>query len=287
MITFWTDVFQHGFLQYALLAGILASVSCGCVGTFVVVRRSTYVAGALAHCVLGGMGAARYAQRVHGMEWLTPLLGAAVAAVGAALLISWITLKSRQRQDTILSAVWALGMAVGISFIHATPGYHEDLMSFLFGNILMVSPSDLMLMALLNALVVTVVVLFFDKLMLIIFQPELADLRGIRVAGYHTLFLVLTALTVVLLTQVVGLILVIALLTLPSAAAIRLTSRLWQATAVSMVFCLLCVVGGLMVSYGPEWPAGATVVECAGLLYLSVLGFQRFRERRKLRRARA
>ncbi|MFW5856481.1 MAG: metal ABC transporter permease [Planctomycetota bacterium] len=271
MSLFWEHLFRHAFLQYALLGGLLASIACGLVGSFVVVRRTTYVAGAIAHCVLGGMGAARYLQRVHDVAWATPLLGATVAAVAAALVIAAVTLSGRQREDTVLSAVWAIGMAVGISFITATPGYYEDLMSYLFGNILMVGASDLWHMAILDGVVIVLMLLFYDRFLVISFQPELARLRGIRVGAYHTLLLVLISLTVVLLTQVVGLVMVIALLTLPAATAFLFAGRLWSAMILAAALSLLFTVGGIVLSYGPELPAGATVIQIAGAAYLLAL----------------
>jgi len=283
MSVFWQHLFKHAFLQYALLGSLLASVACGIVGSFVVVRRGTYVAGAIAHCVLGGMGAARYLQRVHGVEWATPLLGATIAAVLAAFVIAAVTFSGRQREDTVLSAVWAIGMAVGVSFIVATPGYYEDLMSYLFGNILMVGASDLLHMAILDAVVVVLMLLFYDKFLVISFQPELARLRGIRVGAYHTLLLVTTSLTVVLLTQVVGLVMVIALLTLPAATALLFARRLWSAMVLAAALGLFFTVGGIAISYGPELPAGATVIQLAGAVYLfALLGkrvYRRFRGR--------
>jgi len=243
-------------------------VACGVIGSFVVARRTTYVAGAIAHSVLGGMGAAHYFHRVHGVEWMTPLLGATIAAVLAALIIAAVTSSGRQREDTVLSAIWAIGMAVGISFITATPGYYEDLMSYLFGNILMVGGSDLMHMALLDVVIVTLMLLYYDKFLIISFQPELARLRGIRVGVYHTLLLVLISLTVVLLTQVVGLVMVIALLTLPAATALLFTRRLYSAMLAASALCLLFIVIGIAMSYGPELPAGATVIQVAGATFL-------------------
>ena len=131
---------QNAFLQNALWAGLLASFSCGIMGSYVVARRISYIAGAIAHCVLGGMGAAGYARAVLGWQWAHPLLGAAAAALLAAIIIGQVSLKASQREDTIIGAVWAVGMAVGILFIARTPGYDTDLMGYLFGNILMVTP---------------------------------------------------------------------------------------------------------------------------------------------------
>ena len=259
-------------MQNALLAGLLTSIACGVVGSFVVVRRRTYVAGAIAHCVLFGMGAAHYMNRVHHVSWMTPLFGATAAAVITALIVAAVTLSGKHREDTVLSAVWAIGMAVGISFITATPGYYEDLMSYLFGNILMVGSMDLLHMALLDFLVVIVTLLFYHKFLVISFQPELAKLRGLRVGAYHTLLLVLTSLTVVLLTQVVGLVMVIAMLTLPAATASLMTSRLSRMMVLATILCLVFTIGGIAVSYGPELPAGATVIELTGAGYLLIAG---------------
>lgn len=274
---FFEDLTAFPFLQYAMVAGALASVACGVMGTYVVVRRMTYMAGAIAHSVLGGMGAARYAQRVHGVEWATPLLGATVAAVLVALILAWVTQAGREREDTVLSAVWAVGMAVGFSFIQATPGYEEDLMSYLFGSILLVRPVDLWYMGILNAVILVLVVVCYDRFLLVSFQPELARLRGISVRLHHGLLLVLTALTVVLLTQVVGLVLVIALMTLPAATAGYLTRRLWSMMLVAGVLCVGVTWGGIVISYAPDLPAGATVIELAAVLYLTVMGGSRLR----------
>lgn len=268
MTLFWEHLLEHRFLQYALFCGFLASIACGVVGSFVVVRRTTYAAGAIAHCVLGGMGVARYIQRVHDVQWMTPILGATIAAVLAALIISAVTLSGRQREDTVLSAIWAIGMAVGISFITATPGYYEDLMSYLFGNILMVGVSDITHIAVLDACIIALMLLFYNKFLVISFQPELARLRGIRVGFYHTLLLVLISLTVVILTQVVGLILVIALVTLPAAATLQFARRLWVAMVVACILCFVFVLSGLAFSYAPELPAGASIIEIAGITYL-------------------
>ena len=270
MNLFWESLCRHSFLQYALIGGFLASISCGIVGSFVVARRRTYVAGAIAHSVLGGMGAALYARRVLGITWMTPLLGATSAAVLAALIIASVTLYGKQREDTVISAVWAIGMAIGISFITATPGYYEDLMSYLFGNILMVGTSDLWHMALLDAIIVGFVLLFYNKLIVISFQPELARLRGILFGFHHTLLLIMISLTVVLLTQVVGLVMVIALLTLPAATAFKLSNRLWSSMIVASVLCFIFTTGGIAISYAPELPAGATVIELAGVSYILV-----------------
>jgi len=276
MAEFITDLQQQTFLQYALLTGILASIACGIIGSYVVTRRITYIAGGIAHSVLAGMGAARYCEYVYRWEWLHPLYGAVVAALIAAIIIGLVSLRARQREDTVISALWAIGMAVGILFILRTPGYNEDLMSYLFGNILMVSSDDLWLIAGLDALVVIAGLLFYNQLLAVCFDEEFARLRGIRVEFYYLLLLCLTALTVVLLVTVVGIVMVIALLTLPAAVAGQFSRRLWQMMALSALFTILFTTAGLAFSYGPNLPAGATTIVLAGGVYLAVLVVPRF-----------
>jgi zinc transport system permease protein len=265
---FLTDLPHHQFLQNALWASLLASVACGMIGSFVVVRRITYIAGGIAHCVLGGMGAALYLNKIHGLTWLNPLHGAVVAALLAAWIIGAVTLRSRERADTVIGAVWAIGMAVGILFISMTPGYTEDLMSYLFGNILFVSTTDLWLLLVLDAVVVVLVILFYNQLVAVCFDEEFARLRGVKVEFHYLLLLTLTALTVVLLSTVVGIIMVIALLTLPAATAGRFTRNLWQMIIAAMVLSALFCTAGLWISYEPNLPAGAVVIVIAGLVYL-------------------
>ena len=274
---FFTALQQQAFLQYALLTGILAGVACGVVGTYVVTRRITYIAGGIAHSVLGGLGAAQYCRTVFGWTWLNPLYGAVVAALLAALVIGCVSLWSAtQREDTVIGAVWAIGMAVGILFIFKTPGYNEDLTSYLFGNILMVSPHDLWLIAALDIVIVTAAVLFYNQLLAVCFDEEFARLRGVHVEFYYLLLLCLTALTVVLLVTVVGIVMVIALLTLPVAVAGHFAKRLWQMMALSAIFTALLTSFGLFISYGPDLPAGATTILLAGAVYLLVVGVSRF-----------
>jgi len=266
---------NYAFVQYALLAGVLAGVACGIVGTYVVVRRITYLAGGISHCVLGGIGAALYFQRVHGWHWLTPLIGAIIAALAAAMIIGLVSLRAKQREDTVIGALWAVGMAVGVLFIARTPGYSQDLMSYLFGNILMVTPGDLWLMAALDALVVVLGLAFYNQFLAVCFDEEFARVRGMRVDFYYLLLLGLTALTVVLLVTVVGIILVIALLTLPVAVAGHFARRLWQMMALATVFSILFTTVGLAISYKPDLPAGATIIVLAGGVYLVVVVLSR------------
>ncbi len=193
------------------------------------------------------------------------------AALVAALVIWWVTLYGRQREDTVLGAVWAVGMAIGLVFISRTSGYSEDLMGYLFGNILLVTRQDLWLMLALNVIILGLTLLFYNRFLAVCFDEDFARLRGVAVSLFYLLLLVMTALTVVALVQVVGIVLVIALLTLPAAAAAHLTRRLWQTMVLAVILSGFCTVQGLALSYQPDLPAAATIILLAGAVYLVVL----------------
>ena len=263
---FFEALLAHGFLQNAVLAGILASVACGIVGTYVVVKRIGFLAGGIAHAVLGGMGVAYYYGR-------DPVSGALAAALIAAVVIGWIHLRWNQQEDTLIGAIWATGMAIGIIFISRTPGYTADLMSYLFGNILMVPRGELLFMAGLDLLIILVVLLFYKQFLAITFDEEYTRLRGVPVDFVYLLLLCMVAVTVVLLIQVVGLILVIALLVLPAAVAAQYVGSVGRIMVLAAFLGVVFTAGGLSLSYGPDLPAGATIILLAGGVYMvSTLG---------------
>ncbi len=265
------DSFLHyPFLQYALAAGLLASIGCGVVGAWVVVKRIGFMAGGIAHAALGGMGVAQY-------YGVSPLLGATVAALLSALLIGWIRLRYRQNEDTLIATVWAAGMAIGILFISQTPGYNVSLTSFLFGNILMATPTELALMVVVNLLIIGVVTIFYRPLLTVAFDEEFARVRGLNVEFYYLLLLCIVALTVVLLIQVVGLILVLALLTLPAAIALRFSTSLSATMLLSIALGAIFVTSGLGLAFQADLPAGPVIILVAVAAYLFMLLFKKGR----------
>jgi zinc transport system permease protein len=282
---FWQALTQHAFLRNALLAGLLASLACGVVGTFVVTRRITVIAGSLAHSVLGGMGAAYYFRSVHGWQWLHPLHGAMVAALLAALIIGLVRAKSREREDTVISALWAVGMAVGVLFLFRTPGYKADLMTYLFGNVIMVDPQTLRLLVGLDGVILLLTLLFYNPLLAVCFDEEFARLRGINVSLFYTLLLCLTALTIVTLIYVVGIVMVIALITLPVSVAGRFARKLWQMMALAAALSALLTTAGLVISFDSDLPVGATTILLAAAVYLVVHLGAGIWQRRVARRA--
>jgi zinc transport system permease protein len=259
---------EYEFLRLALLGGLLASVASGVMGSYVVTRRITYIAGGVAHCILGGIGLAAFISVVYGLKWLHPLHGATAAALAAAAVIGLVSLRAKQREDTVISALWSIGMAAGILFIAVTPGYAVDPMAYLFGNILMVSKSDLWLIAGLDVLVVGISFAFYKRLLAVCFDEEFARLRGVNADAYYLLLLCLTALTVVSLVTVVGIVLAIALLALPAAVAGHFSKTLWHMMVLAVLFSAVISTLGLGISYGANLPAGAAIVVLAGIAYL-------------------
>ena len=259
------------FLRYALIAGALASLAFGVMGTFVVARRISYIAGAVSHCVLGGIGAAMFFQHSFNIGWLHPMYGATFAAVLSAVVIGLVSLHSPQREDTVIGATWAIGMAVGLLFLARTPGYNDP-MSYLFGNILLISKADLILVAALDIMVVAGGIYFYRNLLVVCFDEEFARLRGINVDVYFMALLVMTSLTVVLLVRVVGIVLVIALLTIPPAIAEYFTRKLWRIMILAAVFCLVFIIAGITTGYIWDLPPGPMIIVIAGAIYLIAAG---------------
>lgn len=268
-MNFLDAVAQYDFLQTALIAGLLASLGCGVMGSYVVVKRIGYMAGGIAHTVLGGMGAALF-------FGFSPALGALGVAIASALLIGWIKIHWQEQEDTLIGALWAIGMSIGVIFIYQTPGYSTDLMSYLFGNILLIPQDLLWQMLLLDVLVVTLIVAFYRQFLVVSFDEEYARLRGLPVTFFYLLFLCLVAVTVVLLVQVVGLVLVIALLTLPAAIAGHYIHTLGRMMVLASLLGMLFSTLGIAISWSLDLPTGAIIILLASAAYILSAIFNRF-----------
>lgn len=264
-------------LRHAMLVGVLSSVAFGIVGTFVVTRRITFIAAAIAHCVLGGVGAALYLRARFGLTWLEPIYGALPAALIAALIIGIVSLRAREREDTVIGAVWAVGMALGLLLLAKTPGYNKDTMSYLFGDILLITRRDVWLVAGLDLVVVAVAVFFYNKLLAVCFDEEFARTRGLAVERYYLLLLCLIAVTIVLLVYLVGIVLVIALLTLPAAVAGQFSRRMAWIMGIAVLLCMVFSTAGIALSYPYDLPSGPTIIVTGAAVYLAVLAVKRLR----------
>lgn len=240
-------------MQNAIIAGILVSIASGIIGSLIVVNRMVFLAGGIAHTSYGGIGIAVYLG-------IPIFLGASLFAVAAALLISFITLKQKERTDTFIGLVWAVGMAIGIVFIDMTPGYNVDLMSYLFGSILAVSKEDIWYMSALVFTIIIIVTFWYRDILAVSYDSEYALLRGVSVKFFYTLILVLSALTVVIAIKIVGLILVIALLTIPIYIAEKLSNSLYSMMFFSAMISTIFTLLGLFVSYGFDVTSGAAII---------------------------
>lgn len=271
MITFFEALAINPLLLSAVIAGLLASVVSGIVGSYVVVKRIVFISGSIAHSVLGGIGICLWLERAKGVEWMSPLYGALAAAVLSALIIGWIHINYRQREDTVIASLWSIGTATGVLFIHLTPGFNVELTNFLIGNILWVTPEDLMLLGGLDILVIATVLCLHKKFLAICFDEEQAQLQGLSLNRLYLLLLVLTAISIVLLIQVVGIILVMTMLTIPAAIANLMSSKLSFVMVMAVGISALLCLTGTAASYHLDWPSGATIALLAGLLYVLAL----------------
>lgn len=262
------ELFTNPFLLSSLLAGFAASITSGIIGSYVVVKRIVFISGSISHSVLGGMGLCVWLKRTYGLEWLMPLYGALFAAILSALLIGYVHLKYQEREDTVIAALWATGMSLGVIFISLTPGYNVELMNYLFGNILWVTKSDLYLILGLDIVVISTVALFHRKFLAICFDEQQAVLQNIKVKSYYLLLLCLVALSVVLLIEIVGAILIIALLAIPAAIASGMTFKLSKMMVIAIVLSCLFTLIGIFLSYEFNWPPGATIALTAAIFYL-------------------
>jgi len=258
------SAFEYTFVRNMFVAGLLASIACGIIGTYVVVRRLVFISGGIAHTCFGGVGLAY-------LLGFDPMLGALVFALGTAVAVGLAGLRTRIREDSTIGVLWVLGMALGLIFIRFAPGYVPDLGSILFGDILLVKSQDLWLMLFLVVGIVAIVAIFYRQLLALTFDEEFARIMGVPTEMIYVLLLALIALTVVLLLKVVGVILVIALLTIPATISglfnTRMKSMMFMAV---LVGCVVTTIGSLL-SWQYNLPVGATIVVVASLALLIAL----------------
>lgn len=264
-------------LLYAVIAGVASSVVGGIIGSYVVVKRIVFISGSISHSVLGGIGLGLWLERAQGITWVSPLQGALVAGLLSALLIGWIRLHYQEREDSVIAALWSIGMAVGVLFIAHTPGYNVELTNFLIGNILWVSPSDLYLLGGLDLIILALVFCLHKRFLLICFDEEQARLQNVPVNALYLLLLCLIAVSIVLLIQVVGIILVMTMLTIPAALANLFTTSLSKMMGLAILLSSLFCFCGNLVAYSFDWPLGATIALLAGIVYVGTLALLRTR----------
>jgi zinc transport system permease protein len=251
------DALHFEFMRNALMAGLLASVICGIMGTLVVVNRIVFLSGGIAHAAYGGIGLAFY----FGWPFLVGTMGFSLLA---AMIMAAVTLRAKHRADTVIGVIWAVGMAVGVILLDLTPGYNVDLMSYLFGSILTVPGSDLWIMLGIGIAITGMVALFYPDLLALSYDEEFARIRGVPVHGLYFMLIGMLALTIVMVIQVVGLILVIALLTIPPFIMEKYAKSLLQMMVGASLLGALFTLGGLWLSYAFDLTSGAAIILVAG-----------------------
>ena len=260
MISFLNEILSYEFMRNALLAGVIVSAACGIIGTLVVINRIVFISGGIAHAAYGGVGIAYFLG-------LNPVWGAVAFSLASSLAMGYVHRKEKARADTIIGVMWALGMALGIIFVSLSPGYKADLMSYLFGSILAVSAADLRLMLVILLAVLIFVLVFYRLLLAISFDETFSTVRNVPVGFVYMAMIVLIGLTVVISMRVVGLILVIALLTIPPAIANLFVQEMRGIMFLSSALSLVFTISGLLISYTLNLPSGAVIILVASLAY--------------------
>lgn len=257
------ELFQYQFFQNALIASLLASISCGIIGTYIVSKRIVFISGGISHASFGGIGIGYYLG-------INPIIGAAIFSVFSALGIEFFSKKADIREDSVIAIGWAFGMAIGIIFVFITPGYAPNLMSYLFGSILSVSAFDIMLLLFLNLVIIVFFLAFYKAVLFISFDEEYAKTHRLPVQFLNYALITLVALTIVFNIRVVGIILVISLLTIPQTIANLYTKKFSGIMFSAIVIGLVGTISGLLISYWFNIPSGASIIFFLVLLFLVV-----------------
>ena len=266
------EVLQYEFMQNALIAGLLAAVACGIVGVYVVVKKVVFISGGIAHASFGGIGLGY-------LLGINPVLGAMAFTIASALGLGLVTRRTKLPEDTAIGILWAMGIALGIIFISLAPGYAPDLFSYLFGNILTVPAFDLMIMLILDAIIIILVFLLYKEFLFLSFDEEFSTVAGVPTERLYLLLLCLVALTVVVLIRVVGIILVIALLTIPAALARQLTHNLKKMMLLAILAGGIFTFSGLWLSYLLDLASGATIILVSGTVLFISFGVSKLRSK--------
>jgi zinc transport system permease protein len=253
MLTGFHDLLNYPFFSNALLTAMLASISCGIAGTYIVARRKVFIAGGITHASFGGIGMGYF-------FGLNPVLGGALFGLLSALGIEFVARKTEIREDSAIGIIWSFGMALGIIFIFLTPGYAPNLMTYLFGNILTVSSKDITYMAILCLVIILFFWLFYRIILFVSFDEDYARSQKVPVNTINFILIALVALVIVINIRVTGIILVISFLTIPQSTANLFTRNFRKIIFYSIIIGLTGSFGGLFVSFRVNLPSGATII---------------------------
>jgi len=256
-----TELLGYKFFTNAMLAALLASITCGITGAYIVAKRIVFISGGITHASFGGIGIGYY-------FGFNPIVGAMIFGVASALGIEFFSKKTDVREDSVIAILWSFGMAIGIIFIFLTPGYSANLMSFLFGNILTVSSFNLQLLAVLAVVVVVIFWLLFKTILFVAFDEQYARAIKLPVTTINYLLITVVALTIVLNIRVAGIILVLSLLTIPQTIANIFTKDFKKLIVLSIIIGIIGSFSGLFLSYTFDIPSGATIIFLLVIIFI-------------------
>ena len=258
---------QYDFMQNALLGSLLVAIMCAITGTFIVIKRLVFLSGGISHGAFAGLGAAYFLG-------INPMLGATLFAVLSAVAITRVILRQSAPADATIGIFWATGMAAGVLFIYITPGYAPDLMPYLFGDILTISKEQLFWMTVFSLLSVLFTVLLFRQLVAVSFDEDFARLRGLPVGAIMMMLMIMNSVAIVMMIQSVGIILVMALLTIPPLVGLALAAEIRTVMLYAFLSAVVITVGGLALSFLLDLPSGPAIV-LLGVVLLAVVKFSR------------
>lgn len=254
------ELFNYTFFQHALLGSLFASIACGIIGTYIVTRRLVFISGGITHASFGGIGIGLY-------TGISPILGAAIFSVLSAFGVEWLSKRKDMREDSAIAVFWTLGMAVGIIFSFLAPGFTPDLSTFLFGNILTITLSDIWMLAILSLVLIGFFTCFLTTIIYIAFDREYARSQRIPVRLFEYILMMFIALTIVACLRMIGIVLVISLLTLPQMTSNLFTHSFKKIIFMSIGIGFMSCIGGLLLSYQLQVPSGASIIFFSILVY--------------------
>ena len=247
------EALQYEFMRNALLAAFLVSIACGVVGTFVVIKKIVFISGGITHAAFGGIGLGY-------LLGINPIITAIPFSILTAITIGLVSKKTKISEDSAIGILWVVGMALGVIFIGLAPGYAPDLFSYLFGSILTVPFSDIIIMIVLDLIIILTMIFFYREFQALSFDEEFSEIFGVPTRILYLILLCLVALSIILLIRVVGVILVMALLTIPTSIARQFTNKMKPLIIYSTISAVILTIIGLWLSYFLNLPSGATIV---------------------------
>jgi zinc transport system permease protein len=247
------ELLKYTFFQNALLGGILVSIACGIVGTYIVVRRLVFISGGITHASFGGIGLGVFLGA-------NPIAVAWIFAIASAFGVEYLSTKHKLREDSAIAVLWALGMALGIIFLYLTPGYTMGMSEFLFGNILTISAFDIILFAALALALLVVFIIMYRPILYVAFDAEYARVLKLPVKFIEYMMMFFVATTIVFSIRLVGIVLLMSLVTIPQITANLFTLDFRKMMVISVIIAVVGCVVGLFLSYFLNVPSGAFII---------------------------